>query len=185
MTVDKLGENRVLIILCANELRDFLLDTDSLDLNDRETRKGLIKIMRLACDKAGIELCNRTVDIEALPFENECYILITVNEKIRRSYKIKNAGESVCYMLGGSGNFLDTLEKLYRLNVCCNRNSAYLYGENYYIVFEYPSIPKKLKRVLSEYGKRNTGRVETARIKENGRLICSHNAILQIGKHLV
>lgn len=185
MTVDKLGENRVLIILCTEDLEDYSLNLKEMNFSNRELRRELIKIMRLACSRTGIELIGRSVDIEALPLENECYILITVNENIRRRYRIKNSGESVCYSLGDSGNFLDTLERLYRLNVCCNRNSAYLYGESYYLVFEYPSIPKKLKRVLSEYGKRNLGRVETARIKENGRLICRHNAIMQIGKHLV
>lgn len=185
LTVDKLGENKVLIILCNKDMEDYSIDFVGNNLYDSDLRKSLIKIMKLGCSKAGVEICNRNIDIEALPFEDECYILITVYEKIRRSYRMKDTGECVCYSLGGSGNFLDTLEKLYRLNVCCNRNSAYLYDESYYIVFEYPSIPKKLKRLLSEYGKRKMNRIETARIRENGRLICSHNAILQIGKHLV
>lgn len=185
MTVDKLGENKVLIILCNKDMEEFSIDFERVNFHDSDSRRALIKIMKLGCSKAGVEICNRNVDIEALPFEDECYILITVYEKNRRSYRIKDAGKCVCYSLGGSGNFLDTLEKLYRLNICCNRNSAYLYKESYYIVFDYPSIPKKLKRLLSEYGKRRMNRVESARIRENGKLICSHNAILQIGKHLV
>lgn len=185
MTVDKLGENKVLIILCMQDIEDFSLNLNEMNLYDSNLRKTLIEIMKLGCTKAGVEICNKTVDIEAMPFDDECYLLITIYKKIRRSYRIKNTGKSVCYSLGGSGNFLDTLEMLYRQNVCCNRNSAYFYDENYYIIFEYPSIPKKLKRLLSEYGSHSISKVETARVKENGKLICGHNAIMQIGKHLV
>ena len=118
MTVDKLGENKVLIILCNKDMEEFSIDFERVNLHDSDSRRALIKIMKLGCSKAGVEICNRNVDIEALPFDDECYILITVYEKNRRSYRIKDAGKCVCYSLGGSGNFLDTLEKLYRLNIC-------------------------------------------------------------------
>lgn len=185
MTVDRLGENRVLLILCPQDMEEYSIDFEQLSLDDKSSRIGLVRLMRFACNETGIELVGKSVDIEALPFENECYILITVNEKVRRSYRIKEKSEYVCYALGSSGNFLDALEMIYRLNICCNKNSAYLYSDCYYLVFEYPSIPRKIKRLLSEFGKRNFGKVETARIIENGKPICRHNAIAQIGRHLV
>ena len=92
MTVDKLGENKVLIILCNKDMEDYSIDFVGNNLYDSDLRKALINIMKLGCSKAGVEICNRNVDIEALPFEDECYILITVYEKIRRSYRMKDTG---------------------------------------------------------------------------------------------
>lgn len=185
MTVNNLGENRVLIILCEKDMKDFSLDFDRLSIDDGHSRKILLRIMNLACRKSGIETRGRSVKIEALSLEGECYLLVTVEEKHRRTYKIKKSADCICYLLGESGNFLDTIEKLYRQNVCCNRNSAYVYGGKYYLIFDYPSIPKKIKIILSEYGQKKDGRLISARIKENGNLICKHNAILQIGRYLV
>lgn len=186
MTVSNLGENRVLIILCEKDMEDFSLDFDKLSLDDSHSRKVLLRIMNVACRKSGIEMKGRNVKIEALSLDGGCYLLLTVEEKHRHTtYRIKKSADCVCYLLGESGNFLDAMEKLYRQNVYCNRNSAYVYDNKYYLIFDYPSIPKKLKIILSEYGQKSGGKLSSAKIKENGKLICNHNAILQIGKFLV
>lgn len=185
LTVDKLAENRVLIVLCDKDIEDFALDFEKLSLNELHSRRILLRIMQIACRKTGIETTGKSISIEALSFENEYYILVTVNEKRRRTYKLKKNEDCVCYLLGESGNFLDTIEKLYRANVYCNRNSAYLYENRYYLIFDYPSIPKKLRKVLSEYGEKSGGNITAAKIREKGKTLCSHNAITCIGKHLV
>lgn len=185
LTVDKLSDDRVLIILGTKEMEDYALDFEKLSLNDLHSRKILFRVMQLACRKTGIEIKGKKVSIEALSFDKDCYILVTVLQKSRRTYRMKKKDESVCYLLGESGNFLETVEKLYRQNVYCNRNSIYLYDGKYYIIFDYLSIPKKLKKVLSEYGEKNGGNLAAAKIIENGKLICNHNAIVQIGRYLV
>lgn len=185
MTVDKLADNRVLIILCDKDMEDFSLDYDTLSLDDSHSRRVLMRIMQLACIKTGIEIKGKSVLIEALSLDKECYLLLTVDEKHRRTYRIKSNTECLCYHLGTSGNFLDTIEKLYRQNVCCNRNSAYVYNDEYYLIFDYPSLPRKLKKVLSEYGKCSGGNLSAARIRENGKPLCKYNAIVQIGRFLI
>ncbi len=185
MTVDKLAENRVLIVLCDKDMEDFALDFERLSLNEIHSRKILLRIMQLACRKTGIEITGKSVNIEALTLDDECYILVTVEEKRHRTYRLKKNDNCVCYQLGESGNFLDAMEKLYRTNVCCNRNSAYLYENEYYLIFDYPSIPKNIRKVLSEYGQKSGGNIVSAKIRENGKVLCNHNAIAQIGQHLV
>ena len=54
MTVDKLGENKVLIILCTKDMEDFSIDFEKMDIYDSNSRKALIKIMKLGCSKAGV-----------------------------------------------------------------------------------------------------------------------------------
>lgn len=185
MTVDKIADNRVLIVLCEKDMKDFSLDYNKMSMEDNHSRRILLRILQLACVKTGLELMGRSVMLEAVSFDDECYLLVTVKDKHRKTYRLKNSGESLCYHLGNSGNFLDTVEQLYRQNVCCNHNSAYVYKDEYYLIFDYPSIPQKLKRVLHEYGSKSGGRVTAANIRENGRQLCRHNAIAKIGKHLV
>lgn len=184
MTVNNLGQNKVLVILGEKDMQDFSLDFDKLSLDDKHCRKVLLRIMQIACNKSGIEMNGRSVSIEALMVDAGCYLLVTVKDRHRRTYKIKKDYDCICYRLGNSGNFLDTIEKLYRENVYCNKNSAYEYNSEYYLIFEYPSLPVKIKRILSEYGEKFGGNIKTSKIKENGKLICKHNAIVQIGRHL-
>lgn len=183
LTIDKLAENRVLIVLCDKDMDDYSLDYNKMNLDDVHSRKILMKLLQLACLQSGIEIKGRSVILEAIAFEKECYLLITVKDKKTKTYRLKQS--SLCYHLGESGNFLDAVEQLYRQNVCCNRNSAYLYNGEYYLIFDYPAIPKKLRKVLSEYGRKSGGNLTAARIRENGRQLCRHNAISQIGKFLV
>lgn len=181
MTVDKINHNRILITLCDEDMRDFALDYATLSLNDFHSRKILMRILNLACFKTGIEVQNKNIFVEAMPLDKGCVLLLTVSDSRRHSYKIKGTQKSVCYCLGDSKNFLDTMERLYRQNVCCNKNSAYLYNGDYYLVFDYPSVPKKIKLILGEYGVRCGGNIFAAKLRESGREICRINAIAQIG----
>lgn len=185
MTIDKLTENRVLIVLCKQDMNNFSLDYSTMNFDDSHSRKMLMRILRLACIKEGIEINGKSVLLEAINFNEECYLLVTINSKRQKKYRLKNNKNCLCYHLGNSGNFLDTIEQLYRQNVCCNHNSAYMYNDEYYLIFDYPSIPHKLRRVLSEYGSKGRNCLSAARVKENGKQLCKHNAIAQIGKFLV
>ena len=173
MTIDKLTDNRVLIVLCKQDMSDFSLDYSKMKFDDNHTRRILMRILRLACVKEGIEINGKSV------------MLVTINSKKQKKYRLKSSRSSLCYHLGNSGNFLDAIEQLYRQNVCCNHNSAYMYNDEYYLIFDYPSIPQKLRRVLSEYGNKGKNSIITARVKENGKQLCKQNAIAQIGKYLI
>ncbi len=183
--IDRLSDNRVLVRIGESELSAYELDYESLSFDNERSKKILLDIMHRACKKSGIETVGKRVIIEAIMLDRDVYILISVEQKSRRFYRLKSPSQAVCYMLGESGNFLDAIEKLYRERVLCNRNSVYLYENRYYLIFDYPSVPKRLRSILSEYGQSKPDRVNAARIKETGRLICEHNAILQIGRHLV
>lgn len=185
MTVEKLSENRALIILCSQDIRDFSLSFDTLGLNDIHSRRILLRIMRLACQKTGLEINGKNVQLEAIEIGDDCYILITADKILHKRYKIKGSVPSVCYKIGNSSNFLEVIEKLYRQNIYCNKNSAYLYNDNYYLIFDYCNVPKQTKRILSEYCAKKGSKIESARVKENGKKICDNNAVYQIGKHLI
>lgn len=181
LTVDKINHNKILITLCGEDMRNFALDYGTLSLYDSHSRRIIMRILNLACFKTGIETQNKSMFVEALPLEKGCAFLLTLVDRSRHFYRIKGTQKSVCYRLGGSRNFLDAMEKLYRQNVCCNKNSAYLYRDSYYLIFDYPSVPKKLRLVLGEYAERCGGNIFAAKLRESGKEICRTNAITQIG----
>ena len=87
--------------------------------------------------------------------------------------------------MANASDFLNAVEALYRSNICCRKSSAYEMSGNYYLVFDYFSLPKHMIRVLSEYGERQKSRNAAARVRENANLLCHADAVAVIGKILV
>ena len=81
LTVNRLSDNRVLIILCGKDMEEFSLKYDTMDLEDLHSRKILMRLMQVACRKSGIETIGKRINIEALSLESDCYLLITVKDK--------------------------------------------------------------------------------------------------------
>lgn len=185
LTVDKINHNKILITLCGEDMQNFELEYSKLSLYDSHSRRILLRILNLACFKTGVETSNKSMLVEAVPLESGCAFLLTLVDKSRRSYKIKDAKKSVCYYLGDSENFLETMGKLYRQNICCNKNSAYLYMDGYYLIFDYPTVPRKIRLVLSEYAEKCGSSIFAARLREYGKEICPTNAIAVIGSKIV
>lgn len=183
MTVNRLDSNRVLIILGDKDMSDFSLDYNVMSLDDSHSRRILLRIMRLACQKSGVRTEGKRVNIEALMMGEGCYLLVTVGSR-RGTYRLKN-GSSICYRLGGSDVFLSAIEALYRQGIYCGKNAAYELNGEYYLIFDYPGVPKALGRVLTEFAEKKGGIIAAARVRERGTPICERSAIAAIGSHLV
>ncbi len=184
MTVDKIEKNKILVTLCDEDMRDFSLDYDTLSLYDTHSRKILMRILQVACFKIGIEIKDKKMVVEALPTANGCILLLTVEEKQSKRYKMQGKRKCNCFEVGNSKNFLEVIHLLYKQNVCCNKNSAYEKNGVYYLVFDYPAVPKRFKWILHEYAVRCGGNIFASRLKEHAREICKSNAISVIGKCL-
>ena len=65
-----------------------------------------------------------------------------------------------------------------------HKNSAYEKDGVYYLIFDYPAVPKRFKRILHEYGVRCGDNIFAANLRENAQEICRSNAIAVIGKCL-
>lgn len=179
MTVNKLSNNRVLIVLCEQDIEEI----NGIDFDDGASRSRVIGLTRRACRSSGIETGGKRVNIEALPLEKTCYLLVTVDS--RKRYRIKKSGSGLCCKIEDSTAFLSAIEQLYRLNIRCGKNSAYKKGGAYFLVFDYPSVPKRLRLVLSEFGQWQSGKFRAERVKEFAEPICERNAVETIGKELV
>ena len=103
----------------------------------------------------------------------------------KTKYRLKKSDSGLCWKMANASDFLNAVETLYRSNICCRKSSAYEMSGNYYLVFDYFSLPKHMVRVLSEYGERQKSRNAAARVRENANLLCHADAVAVIGKFLV
>lgn len=185
MTVNRLGDDRVLITLCHKDMDDFLLDFKSMSLSDNHSRRVLMRIMQVACRRSGISVSGKSVNVEAMQFGDGCYLLVTVAGSRRgHAYRVKNSSLSFCYNAGSLDNLLDIIERLYKMNIMCSKNAVFEYNGEYYLIFD-NYIPKQFRGVLSEFAKRKGGGITAARIREYGTAVCARNAVSHIGKHLI
>ncbi len=143
-----------------------------------------MQVLQLACFEIGLEIKGKSMVVEAVPTVDGCMLLITLEEIQGKKFRLKNSGGCNCYELGDSKSFLDIIAMLYRQNVCCNKNSAYESNGVYYLVLEYPAVPKRFRGILREYATRCGGNIFAAGLRENAREICRTNAIAVIGRFL-
>ncbi len=65
MTVDKLGDNKLLIKLDESDMENFELDFGKMSFKNEDNQKVIIGLMRLACCRAGLDTNGKNVKIEA------------------------------------------------------------------------------------------------------------------------
>lgn len=85
MTVDKLGNNKLLIKLDESDMENFELDFGKMSFKNEDNQKVIIGLMRLACCRAGLDTNGKNVKIEAFLLGDECCILVTANPKKRNT----------------------------------------------------------------------------------------------------
>ena len=180
MTVNRLGDDRVLVVLGDEEMRDFRLDFERMSLSDSHARRVLTRLTQMACRRSGISTDGRRMNIEALSLGEGCYLLITVGKG--RHWRLSGSSACVCAFFKNSSDLLDAAEALARSGAVCRRNSAYAFKNGYCLLFSYPALPFAVTRLLSEYGSLSRDPLRCAAVAEHGRLLCARNAVETIGR---
>ena len=183
LTINRLDDSRVLVVLGGKDMSDFALDFSAMNLSDSHSRKILLRLTRLACRKSGIDTQGRRLNIEALQMGEGCYLLVTVRHAPRR-YRPKRGG-GLCFRFAQSGDFLGAVEALYRARFYSAKNAAYEWDGAYFLCFDYPSVPLRARRVLSEFADKSGGALLCAQVKEQGKMLCARNAVAVIGAALI
>lgn len=166
MTINRLTDERVLIILQEDEISDYSGDI-----------AAIAALSRSACRREGIPVQGKRLRVEALRMENGCYLLVTAMPK--HVYRLRRGGV-LCYRLETAGMLLDCTEALGRLGLCCGKNSVHELDGAYYLLFGYPALPKAARIVLSEFEAKRCPSLTAARVREHGRVLLEGNAILRI-----
>ena len=183
MTINKLSDDRVLITLCHQDMSDFLLDFRKMSFSDSHSRRVLLRIMQVACRRSGISTGGRRVNVEAMLFGEDCYLLITLAKTGARRYRLKRSDYSVCYAADNAEGLLLTVEQLVKSGLYCPKSAVYALDGRYYMIFD-SYLPVKAQRVLSEFAHKAGGRMTSARVREYGKPVCEHNAVGVIGQYV-
>lgn len=186
MTIEQIDTSKVLISLCTEDMKDFSLKFDTIGFSDPHSRKILTRLLTLACSKTGMKMDNKSMIVEALPHETGCLILLTITPRKsgKKLYKIKKLQSKLCYVFDDSEDFLNVVSILSKARIYFYSNSVYFYNNKYYLVFDYPSVPKRARAVLSEYASvKKCNKIFSAKLREYGKVIAQHDAIEIIGKH--
>ena len=154
MTIDKLDSSKLLISLCRDDISGLSL-TLSGGATDRYTESLLLRIVRFACSKTGIQLQDRPLLIEALEHKNGCLLLVTLTaeRKDRVTYRIKKKKDCLIYIFDDPDAFLSAYEYLRskrRMLRYCKIIS--LSNKKYIIAPLGFSFPERIDRFLCEYG---------------------------------
>lgn len=186
MTIEQLDTSKVLISLGSEDMRDYELRFNDMSFCDEHSRRVLLRLLKLACMKTGVPYSSKTVLMEALPHSSGCLLLVTLMEKsTRKTYKVKRIKEHPCYVFLSAEDLLSAVESLHQRALNLHKNSLWLCGGKYYLVFDYPVVNCLARGVLCEYSREiHSSAVALSRIRESGKLLCSDNAVEIIANKL-
>ncbi len=186
MTIEPLDSGKVLISLCAKDMRDYKIDLKCMSLYDEHSNKVLQRLLRVACSKAGLSMGDKVALMEAVPWDGGCLILVTLcHKKHPKTYKVKRIKEHPCFIFHSMEDFFSVSEKIVDRDITVRNNSLWEYNGSLYLVWEYPVISSGLKGLLTEYSVYiKCNKVTISRIKEQGSPLCQDNAVEIIGRNI-
>ncbi len=185
MIIEQIDSSKVLISLCKVDMDDYKLEFSSMDLKNPHSKKILMRLLSIVCNKTGLSTKNKQLLLETLPLDSGCLILVTFMDtkpKITK-YRIKKQQNSLCFSFDNSENFVEAVSLLYKENIYFRSCKAILFNKKYYLVFDRCHVAHIAKRILSEFGKRKPcNRAFLSALSEAGKPLCRSNAIDTIGK---
>ena len=181
MTIEQIDKSKVMILLGTSDMRDFSLEYDTLSFSDPHSRRILSRLLKLACNKTGMDTIGKKMLVEALPHESGCLILLTLTPKRERTvYKVKRSDKTLCC-------YFDDVEALIRAAQALGsdyylpENSVYLYEGKYCLLVKSRPVSVFVLAMLEEFSDTYMlDKISAARIRENGKLICGKNAVLTL-----
>ncbi len=187
MTIEQLDACKVLISLGSEDMKNFELQFENMSFYGEHSRRVLLRLLQLACMKAGMSYKSKSVLMEALPLRSGCLILVTMmEEKQRKTYKVKSVTPQPCFVFESAEELLSAAQEMFGQNFELHGNSLWLSEGRYFLVLESPLLTKKAREILGEYGAQyKTPQVQLARIKERGRLLHGGNALEYIGRKII
>lgn len=165
-------------------MEDFSLEYEKLSFEDPHSKKILKRLLTLACNKTGLNITDKKILVEAMPQEKGCLILLTViPEYHRKIYKIKKQRKNLCYVFEDT-EALISASRAFSGNMLQPANSVYLWDGKYAVVLENVVENKALFAKFREFSCQTLkGKIHTARIKENGKLLAGKNGLEVINKY--
>lgn len=154
MYIEQLDKTRLLITLEHEDLDVFDLEPYSISMENKETKALFKQLLTLAAIKAGIQIKDKVLSVETMPYDFGCFLLVTIKPKCtRKKYRIKKDTSYQLVEFENAMTMLDCLKNLYIRNFNKFNCNLYRYNGKYYLLFFSKAIfPTCLSLLLSEFG---------------------------------
>lgn len=187
MFIEQLDKSKLLITLENEDLNTFDLKPYSISLENRETKALLSQLLTLAAVKAGIQIKDRILSVEAMPYDTGCFLLVTIKPKKKRKlYRIKQEPAYLLAVFADTQKMLEAIKRLYSLGGERYSSTIYSYNGRFYLLISSKmEICKNFFAVMQEYGKvLPCGELTAARLNEYCSPLRSNDSISYIGSRL-
>lgn len=184
MYIEQLDKTRLLITLEYEDLCTFELEPYSISLENNETKSLLKQLLTLAAIKAGVPIKDKTLSVEAMPYDSGCFLLVTIKPKRpRKIYKIKKEASNLLFGFENASCMLEALKQLYSAGFTKCECTLYNDKGTYYLLFRSVArIPTNIRFILSEFGTAvPCGKLTKSRLDEFCEVLCRGNAVESIG----
>ena len=185
MDIEQLSKGKLLITLSSEDMKDFKVSFDSLSIENKQERKVLLRLLQLACAKSGVSCEDKTVFVEALPFEGGCALLVTLvnRERERKTDRVKRQEKFPVVKFSCAEDLLSAAKSL--KGKAIYRNSLWLWEGEYFLIMDYPVLSRESSLILSQYGRiLSLTPVARSRIRESGRALCKDDAMRLLGESM-
>lgn len=171
MTIDRLGEETILVTLLRDDMLRYHLDFNTAEGDS--TRRGLTDLMVRIGEECGLDHRGKSYLIEALPGRESCLLIISVRiSGTRRRWRIKRDRRVDCCVFSDADDLLDWFARPESAHM---GYTLYAADGRYYLMPEYP-LSDGERGLLNEFGcVTRESPVAAARIRERGRLLTGHN----------
>ena len=187
MYIEQLDKTRLLITLEHEDLDVFDLEPYSISMENKETKALFKQLLTLAAIKAGIQIKDKVLSVETMPYDFGCFLLVTIKPKRnRKMYRVKKDISYLLVELENAMSLLDCLKNLQIKNFSNYNCNLYRYNEKYYLLFFSKAIfPPYLSLILSEFGTiLPCDSVTTSRIEELYECLHEIDTIKYIGNKI-
>lgn len=186
MTIEKIDNECIIIVLSYDDIQIFSLDFDKMTKSSNYSKKIIKKLLTIASSHTGVDIRNKNLYIEVCTSKDSCIFVVTLSEKretASKTYRIKKTVQTRLYNFETIDDMLSCLETLYKSGFVFYKSDVYVLDKKYSIVISTTKeIPLGAMVILSEYGKGKGNNIkEINRLKEFGKAIARDSAILTIG----
>ena len=206
MKFEKITENKIRIILSAQDLEKDNIDCRTVLSDSTKARNLFLKALSKAEDEIGFKTENYDLRFEAFASESGNFIVIVTrqksssiycNEKKKSKVKVKKKilmNSSSIYFIYKFNNFDDICNYISfvsnDISSIAEEISLYSFDNNYYLVFKNISIAhnfiKNFHPTLVEFSTYiNNSDIFSSKLFECGTNIMKHNAINTISKYFL
>lgn len=189
--IEKIDHQTVKIILTYQDMCNYNLIYDEMDYHDINTKKTILKIVRIAQAKTNIDMQSNKLYIEAFPCtDGGCilYINLIQTQQSQTSSDAKPLDSPFIFAFEHINDVVQLCQRLKSLHPDLIVKSSLVLMDSHYHLFLYTYCDKeqKLLSILKEYGEYlGTGAILAATIQEHGKALICENAIETMLEYLV